>query len=814
MKTNALVLLLACFTPLLLWGHSMVSPIAGIQQGIYVAGDDQYISIGNPRIGLTFRKRDGTLYSIVDKASGVDFIKDKSELASNYRAEWYVGSEGRGIGAWMANTFTYDVVTTTTEITLTLIWSQFRTDSSTLNMTVTLAVHLSDESPLMDWRMNIQNDEDIAIQRVVFVIDGLRQISDDPAQDYLVYPSYAGLLIQDPEHAFLEPFHGWGWEMYYPSAYSTMQFLAYYSLEKNAGLYLTTQDNEGYSKSFYVVKFPSGWFRIEVYHELTYTPGNDFESPYPLVLGVFSGDWYDAAEIYRSWAIRQPWASRGTLDTRMDVPQWYKDLSMHEISWTHTECQPVFQPYSMWSEVAADASDYLGVPVGIMWWGWENQGWYINYPDVFPPDEGWGSFVRTIDDIHAQGNRIWLLLDVASYSSRLGSWKEARQSAVVNQLGPFGTYGQELECGLASVYVTMCPGTDFWKEKLSWLILTLVSKGVDVIALDGFPVNSPQPCTASHHTHPSGGGNWWYRAYNNIFQEIKDQARAINPNVVYGTEGMAEPYISLVDSFFDISDRANGGAFDATKVQVIPLWQTVYHDYALLYDGISAFYCCPTLEHSIKALGTTLTWGEIPGIWNPGRQFSTMQGDDRVIAEYLKRVVQARSFYAKKFLVYGRMLRPPKINASSSTATRLLTKLPDDRDLRVISNVNLPLPSGIAGTSAIPQSPAIVDNPSVLSSLWKAPDGSAGYVFTNVSHTPVSFTLSIEAQNVELPPDEAYAIYEIRNGSYRVLHYSVRLPQVLNVSISPRDILVVVVSSEAPQVYYLPVIMKNYRDYP
>ena len=46
-----------------------------------------------------------------------------------------------------------------------------------------------------------------------------------------------------------------------------------------------------------------------LYHEYTTLaePGEDWESPYPVALGVTQGGWYDTADLYKRWAVRQPW---------------------------------------------------------------------------------------------------------------------------------------------------------------------------------------------------------------------------------------------------------------------------------------------------------------------------------------------------------------------------------------------------------------------------------------------------------------------------------------------------------------------------
>lgn len=51
--------------------------------------------------------------------------------------------------------------------------------------------------------------------------------------------------------------------------------------------------------------------------------------PYPVVLTTFNGNWWDASQIYRKWALPNAnWAQAGKLRDRPDVPNWLLDLTI------------------------------------------------------------------------------------------------------------------------------------------------------------------------------------------------------------------------------------------------------------------------------------------------------------------------------------------------------------------------------------------------------------------------------------------------------------------------------------------------------
>lgn len=48
-----------------------------------------------------------------------------------------------------------------------------------------------------------------------------------------------------------------------------------------------------------------------------------FEIPYPVVVAAFKGGWWDAAQMYRTWALQGAhWTRKGKLSARSDIPRW------------------------------------------------------------------------------------------------------------------------------------------------------------------------------------------------------------------------------------------------------------------------------------------------------------------------------------------------------------------------------------------------------------------------------------------------------------------------------------------------------------
>ncbi|NLV74019.1 MAG: hypothetical protein GXY52_04965 [Chloroflexi bacterium] len=85
---------------------------------------------------------------------------------------------------------------------------------------------------------------------------------------------------------------------------------------------LHARDAEGYIK-FIKAVHRAGGLRLGMAHLGDWPRRGTRRLPYGLSLGSFTGDWYTAADLYRSWSLQQPWAR--PIAKRDDVPEWLLD---------------------------------------------------------------------------------------------------------------------------------------------------------------------------------------------------------------------------------------------------------------------------------------------------------------------------------------------------------------------------------------------------------------------------------------------------------------------------------------------------------
>ena len=784
------------------WGlFATGAPLAAAgdnQVGAYIREDDHYIYAGNDRIELTFQKSEGRLYSLVDKTSQLDFLARKEANWGPFYFQINIAGKDEYINLTEADRFTYAASSDKDGPMLSLNWEQFRASRPTpLDIRVNITIHIPATEGLTYWNIAITNNEALIISQVAFPdLEGIPQLSRDGSNDEFTHPAMTGVLFQDPLNNFRIN-SVFGWEMMYPSTFAPMQFMTYSSRERRSGLYLATRDVDGYSKFFSLTKSAQNWMEMQVTHRPSLTPKTSFVPAFDAVVGVFTGDWYDAAQIYRNWALQQPWVKTAAIPDASQPTGWFSQLPLHQWLATYPVCYDT-NHFSVVPDISQDTSQFMGQPVAMDWVGWEREGWYIDYPDVLPPKEGWASFEDAVGKTRAMGNRIWTVLDTTSYSDILPGWAADKANAATGEDGQYLNTWQFAECGKSATFRAMCPATTVWREKLRSLILPLASRQVDMVQLDGFPIFGPLPCTNPAHNHPPGGGNWWYLAYRDIFEGIKREARQLNPGIVFSAEGMAEVYLSFLDSVWDPFTTGfspasfSGTLLDTGKFHLIPLWHTVYHEKASIQSGI-AFLSrwAPSgaegygdwRDFYVFGFGQALVWGEVPTTWYADEKLSELnEPGEREMAAYVKHIVSARNGYASQFLVKGRMLRNPAVQVPS---------------FHNPGAKNIPY----TGADYPP-----FDTPAVAGSLWQVPNGDAGYVFTNISHDPVKFDLLIDAASTLLPAQGRYEVSLVRNGLPSVVQTAASLPVTIPVNIDPMDVILVGVSPSGSSSSLLPAI--------
>ena len=173
-------------------------------------------------------------------------------------------------------------------------------------------------------------------------------IASAPGTDVLSYPYVGGWLLPDPTHnPVVEA--STGIPVPQPGPMS-MQWLAYYDAADPEGLALFTgtRDGYGYRKGYILGQGQLGvsWtFAVRHVPEENLTPDNEYAAQYNCVLGVVPGDWYDAAQFYRQWALTRSWADNGPIYRNDAFSEYLRNAQMFAVNSLSDETHPEYFDY-------------------------------------------------------------------------------------------------------------------------------------------------------------------------------------------------------------------------------------------------------------------------------------------------------------------------------------------------------------------------------------------------------------------------------------------------------------------------------------
>ena len=221
-------------------------------------------------------------------------------------------------------------------------------------------------------------------------------------------------------------------------------------------------------------------------------------------------------------------------------------------------------------------------------------------------------------------------------------------------------------------------------------------------------------------------------------------------------EGCGEAWLPRLDLMLALQVSKERYSATTDPWEVIPFFQSVYHPYAITYGNYSSLTMPPYDDlwpaefapaESLALLdrkyasqfyleqARTFVWGQQLTLAN----FRSMHLEQRSAEiEYLMRLARVRS-RATKYLLHGEFLRPPELNAPTTTS--------DFSRLSIYAGQNSRL------TSFRKQ------HPLALAGAWRAADGDVAVAITNIANQPLSLRFSLDADYYRLPqPQRVYRI--------------------------------------------------------
>jgi hypothetical protein len=545
----------------------------------------------------------------------------------------------------------------------------------------------------------------------------------EPRDTSLVVPADAGWLIQEAALALAE---GGESAEGLRLAHAGMQFHAW--IEAGRGLYLDTRDTAGWMREW---RFQSAGekrvrFRCAHLAPRRLDPPGAFSLPYPVSLGGFTGGWYEAARMYRPWALQAPWARRGPQERRSnfvaDIACWV---------WNRGRAADVAPP-------ALELARRIGAPIALDWYWWHKHGYDTEYPDYFPPREGEATFKAAVRDLQSHDVRVQVYTNGMCHDVDGKAWEpDGPECALMREDGSWfaPAYNTFTNHHLASV----CGGSARWRPILLGLVRQAKALGLDGLYLDMIgAVGGRMPCFHPRHAHAPGGGCYGVQG----FRETLRQARELAPGFPLSTESSLEWYLDLFDSHIICGVSLERLKWQAEslggRTRVIPLFSAVYHGRAVGFgnysfiDGVPPYdelwppggrsdparerdwvALCP--DQFALELARTVTFGFQPLVANlRSAHFSEprMAGDIAFLVELCRLYHRER-----EFLLWGEMLPPGKLECRSHETVflqRFVFTLPGEETyLRRAF-------------------------PAVFHSAWQAPDGRRAAILVNYTREPAA----------------------------------------------------------------------------
>jgi len=615
------------------------------------------------------------------------------------------------------------------------------------------------------------------------IVEGIDCMGSDETGDELTVPFSQGLIIRNPlAEALDNRSTGRRLEWSYPG-FLTMQWFSYYNKEA-AGLYWATHDSLGFRKDF-LLDMDEGktiTLRVRNYPENMGSIGRPYRAPYSFVITAFKGGWPEASQIYRGWVTSQPWCRRGKLNQRTDVPDWMKNVSL----W-------------VWNRGAAarvmpgvlELKKRTGVNVALDWYWWHNNPYDILMPEYLPPREGSATFLKAVRKLQSDGIKVIVYINGRLWDTESNSWREenAHLAAVKDEsLKPYGERYNVFVPG--HVIAPMCPTTELWKRKMTSVVNSLVSDlSLDGVYLDQISIYPANLCFDPGHDHPIGGGNYWVEGYAELMRRAREVARKTNPQASLTSESCVELYMDSFDAFltFD-STWERTGFIDkyGPNCEPIPLFNAVYHDYALTFGNYTSMTNVPPYDdlwpessrppeygkfvsyhdkypdQFAFELARNVVWGIQPMVTNV---YPEMLGRDEFEADmrFLESLARFHA-KAKEYLVLGRWLPPP------------LVECPTMEVMISVGSIYTPVKDRRERSKT---------TPTVLSSAWASGDGRCCAMFVNFSTLTVDALVSADMDRYGFEAHDEIVMTDYPERKNRVVLDSHRLK--IKLSIPPRS---------------------------
>ena len=275
--------------------------------GVFETTD--YVGLATPSTAIAFDRATGELAHLLHRATGQDFVSSQAGNRSLFNltlTKPYEGEQQELAAIDFLRLSTSQPQPGTLELTFS--------DHAALPLVVRVRV-TPDADGLVHLSFVLNNPTDWTLCRNQFPnFASPPCIGEAVEDDRAMLPGFGDLLLVEAPGA-----HDVSSRGMYPES-MPVQFVAYY--DPTAGLYMATYDACAHYKIWTTLIRKGQSVRMDLTHLRPEVPAEESALPYDVVLGTFTGDWRDAAGIYKRWARRQPWCEK-RITQRDDIPKYW-----------------------------------------------------------------------------------------------------------------------------------------------------------------------------------------------------------------------------------------------------------------------------------------------------------------------------------------------------------------------------------------------------------------------------------------------------------------------------------------------------------
>jgi hypothetical protein len=658
--------------------------------------------LDNGLLRLGFDDETGLLTHLIDMEGGVSHVAPPGAPMSIWKLDFRAGDDHQSLvwPAWKGDVSMGVTRESDGAQLATIEWRDMWFQHEPAAVDVIVTVRLAEGSGASEWRIKVNNRSERY---------GL----------YEVHFPWFNMWPTPERYDASVPWYNWG-HLYpriaekqtgeYSSYTWSMQFIAFET--GGRGLSIAAHDPQQHFKSFTIDPGTETTLTLRVPDGNK--PGVGLDTTYPTSVEVHDGGWFESCKRYRNWVVDQGWCAKGLISQRQDVPNALKDIGLWfqtGIPATDSDTTP-----DQWADGIIEAAKYYDVPIGVHIYMWHEIKFDNDYPEYFPTKPGVPEAVKKLVDA---GIVAMPYINARLWDTRAKTYPDAVTSTAKD---PHGENYLEIYGPESGLLTPMCSQTKLWQDIVYDLCVRIYEEvGANAVYLDQVSAMPAAPCYDPSHGHPLGGGHHWHDGYRVMLERVKDYIVQSDRELFLTSENPGDAHLDSIDAFLIWNPR------EETEV---PMMTAVYSGYTLYYasnhttaEGLRSFVMVQARDF---LWGSQLGWMS-PDLPDPYRGYFKKLGKLRV--------------QLRKFLTFGELVGECEYSAADEVVGSSEEMV--EKRKAAVPKVSAVWP--FFGKQKVATMPA------VITSIWRAEDGSLGVMIANVSEATQTHRYSFDPAAHGLP---------------------------------------------------------------